>query len=317
MNDIEFGLDYILRHFDKPFPRTVSTLETENKQVTVYSTQEALEYFEKSNYVDCRISAFGINEIEQEKPNLIFVDLDDKTALHEVLALFHKEINGIPLVLNTGNGYAIIQPIKILSFLNRTFKNKKIFNLSSKFLQFTERYLTNSKCDSGHHPSLRSCMLRVPYSYNKKCLLQGKSKQQSQVRIFAEWNRVKPTVNHLPFLKHLEKLENQLKQRSNRNYTNKGKIPYIEKLLQTKITDGKQRIFAQVLCPYLVNVKKLSLEECQKILLEYFGNSIPRTLINYKLDEVYKKGILPYSLYNMKINDSELYNIILDSGALN
>ncbi len=163
----EIGLDYLLNLFDKPFPRTISTLQTENKQVQVYSRSEALHYFEKSNYIDCRISAFGLDEINQERPNLIFVDLDDKSALHEVLALFHKEINGIPLVIGTGNGYAIIQPIKILSFLNRTFKNKKIFNLPSKFLQFAERYLTNSKCDSGHHPSLKSCMIRVPYSYNK------------------------------------------------------------------------------------------------------------------------------------------------------
>ncbi len=111
--NVEFGLNYILEHFESQFPRTISTLGTEHKQIEVYSKQEALRYFAESNFVDCRISAFGKYEIEHEKPNLIFVDLDDKLALDEVLALFHKTINGIPLVLHTGNGYAIIQPITI------------------------------------------------------------------------------------------------------------------------------------------------------------------------------------------------------------
>ena len=320
MSEIEdelmgIGLDYIIKHFDSYFPRTISTLATENKQVMVYSSQEALDYFKESNYVDCRISAFGLSEIEQEKPNLIFVDLDDKSALNETLALFHKEINGIPLVLDTGNGYAIIQPIQIISFTNTTLKNKKIFDVPKKFLLFAERYLSNSKCDSGNHPSLKSCMIRVPYTYNKKCLLQGKSKKESQVTIHSEWDGTRPSIRNLPFIRHLEKLESQLQQRSNNN-SKSGEIIYIEKLLQTKITDGKQRINALILCPYLVNIKKLSLQECEKILVEYFGNSLAKSKIIYELKTSYKKGYFPYSLKNMKSNDSELYQILQDSGVL-
>ena len=168
VSDIAVGLDEILNLFENPFPRTISTLATDNKQVQVYSKQEALDYFEKSNLVDCRISAFGNNEIEQERPNLIFVDLDDRTALHESLALFHKEINGIPLVIDTGNGYAIIQPINIILLSNVTLNQKRILDVPKKFLLFAERYLTNNKCDMGNHPSLRSCLIRVPYSYNRK-----------------------------------------------------------------------------------------------------------------------------------------------------
>ena len=315
--NIEIGLDEILNLFDNPFPRTISTLATENKQVLVYSKEQTLEYFEKSNGIDCRISAFGISDIQQERPNLIFVDLDDKTAIDEVLALFHKEINGIPLVINTGNGYAIIQPIKIISFINPTLNNNKIFDVSKKFLQFAERYLSNSKCDSANHPSLRSCMIRVPYSYNKKSLLKGKSKEESKVKIYSEWNGVRPKVNNLPFLTHLQKLEQQQKRRQNKNYSNQGKIIYIEKILQNKITDGKKRIFALVLCPYLVNIKKLTLEESEKILTEYFDGVISKSMITYKLNEVLKKGILPYSLKNMQDTDRELYDIISNSGVLN
>ena len=311
MTNIEYGLDYLLRHFESSFPRTISTLETENKQVQVYSRLEALQYFKKSKLIDCRISGFGLYEIEHDKPNLIFVDLDDKSALNETLALFHKEINGIPLVLNTGNGYAIVQPIQIISFTNSTLRNRKILDVPKKFLQFAERYLTNSKCDTANHPSLKSCMIRVPYSYNKKSLLNGKSREESKVLIHSEWNKIRCSVENLPFLRHLNKLELQLDQKQNRKFTNHGEIPYIEKLLETKVTDGKKRILDLVLCPYLVNVKKLSLQECENILSEYFGNSISKQRISYKLKDVYKKGILPYSLKNMKINDSGLYEIIL------
>ncbi len=322
MNEIEhelvgIGLDYILKHFESLFPRMISTLATENKQVMVYSDQEALEYFKESNYVDCRISGFGLSEIQKEKPNLIFVDLDDRKVLDEVIALFHKEINGIPLVLDTGNGYAIIQPINIISFTNSTLHNKRITDVPKKFLQFAERYLTNNKCDSGNHPSLKSCMIRIPYTYNKKLLLNGKSRKNSQVKIHSEWDGTRPTINNLPFKRYLNKLELLFQQRQKRNFSNTNKIPYIEKLVQTKTTDGKKRICALILCPYLVNVKKLALQECENILTEYFDSMIPKGTISYQLKISYKNGILPYSLKNMKQNDSELYQILQDSGVLN
>ena len=316
MTNIQYGLDYLLNHFESGFPRTISTLQTENKQVQVYSKEEALEFFIKSNLIDCRISAFGLIEIENNKPNLIFVDLDDRTALNETLALFHKEIDGIPLVLDTGNGYAVIQPIDIISFTNTILNKKQIFDIPKKFLQFAERYLSNSKCDTGNHPSLKSCMIRIPYSYNKKSLLKGRSKEESQVKINSEWNGIRPNIQNLPFLKHLQKLEQQQRQRQNKNYSNKGEIVYIEKILQNKIIDGKKRIFALVLCPYLVNVKKLTLEESEKILTEYFDNTISKSMIIYKLNEVYKKGIFPYSLKNMQDTDRELFDIISNSGVL-
>ena len=312
MADVEFGLDYILNHFESGFPRTISTLETENKQVEVYSRQEALSYFAKSNFVDCRISAFGRYEIEHEKPNLIFVDLDDKTALHETLALFHKEIDGIPSVLNTGNGYAIIQPITIKPLQKVTLDKKEIPDVAKKFLLFAERFLTNCKCDMGNHPSLRSCMIRVPYSYNKKCLLQGKSRQESQVTVHSEWNGERPTVKQLPFEKYLREQELKLRYNSNNhNYKNNGKIKYIEKLLQVKVpSECKQRIFGLIICPYLVNIRKLSFEECEKIIIDYFDGYISRQLIQYKIRRDKNTQFLPYSLKNMRENDPELHHIV-------
>lgn len=304
----EFGFDYIMGHFESQFPRTISTLATQHKQIEVYDKKETLQYFQEANYVDCRISAFGRDEIEQEKPNLIFVDLDNKIALDEVLALFHKTINAVPLVLNTGNGYAIIQPIQMISLAKTTLNQTQIFDASKQFLLFAERYLSNSKCDMGNHPSLKSCLIRIPGTYNSKLLNQGKY-QQAKVSVISEWNGVRVDVRNLPFLDYLRIQQRKMKRQAGIS-SKISEIQYIENLLQNKITQGRKRIFALVICPYLVNVKKLPLEECEKIITDYFDNHIPKSTIRYKLNEVYRKGILPYSLKNMQDNDPELYQII-------
>lgn len=304
----EFGLDYVMGHFESTFPRTISTLTTNYRQVEVYSKEEALKHFKDASFVDCRISAFSKKEIEQEKPNLIFVDLDNKLALDEVLAVFHKTINAIPLVLNTGNGYAIIQPIHMVPLLNTNLGDTQIHDASKHFLLFAERYLSNSKCDMGNHPSLKSCLIRIPGTYNSKLLNKGKY-EQAKVSVISEWNGVRADVRNLPFLNHLRIQQRKMKRQAG-YISNKSEIPYIENLLQNKITHGRKRIFALVICPYLVNIKKLALEECEKIIKDYFDGHIPVNTIRYKLNEVYKKGILPYGLKNMCDNDPELYQII-------
>lgn len=307
--NVEDGLDFLLSHFETQFPRTISTLMTQNRQIQVNSKDEALRYFKESQYIDCRISAFGRQEIEDEKPNLIFVDLDNISALDEVRALFYKIIGGIPTVINTGNGFAVIQPVNMIPMKNTTLNGNLIDNPAKKFLQFAERYLTNYKCDSGNHPSLKSCLIRVPASYNSKC---QKNSENKQVSVIQEWNKIRADVRKLPFKSHLIKLEHSEKQmRSKFLSMPPNEIPYIEELLKKQITDGKKRIFALILCPYLVNVKKLSLSEAEEILSNYFKGYVPISMIRYKLREVMKKGVLPYSLSNMKVNDPELYRIIM------
>lgn len=332
--NIEQGLDFILGHFEKDFPRTISTQRTQNRQVLVDSKEQALELYRLSDNLDCRISAFSEGERYKLEPNLIFVDLDNRAAKNEVLALFHKTIGGIPTILDTGHGYAVIQPIQISPFQGVTYKTKDSEELSKLFLQWSERYLSNSKCDSANHPSLKSCMIRIPGSVNSKklskdnptnltceasaevsCSPNGEQLRTSKiVSIVCEWNKQRPTVENLPFRKYLDRLikkeQRWIKRNSNMQ---KGEIKYIENLLKQKPQDGKQRIFAMILCPYLANVKQLPLEECESILSNYFGNYIPKQLIRYKLKEVSRKGILPYGISKMQDHDPELYNIIINS----
>jgi len=294
--NIEQGLDFILSHFEKEFPRTISTQRTQNRQVLVDSKEQALELYRLSDNLDCRISAFNEGDRFRLEPNLIFVDLDNRDAKNEVLALFHKTIG-----------------VQIKPFQGVTYKTKDSEELSKLFLQWSEGYLTNNKCDSANHPSLKSCMIRIPGSINSK-KHREESAQSKIVSIVCEWNRQRPTVENLPFRKYLDELIKKEQRWTKRNSKlEKGEIKYIERLLKQKPQDGRQRIFALILCPYLVNVKQLSLDRCESILLNYFGDYIPRQLIRYKLNEVSKKGILPYNIAKMKEHDPELYNIIAKS----
>ena len=71
------GLDFILTHLKNParWPRTISTKASRGRQITVYSKQEALQYYKDSNYIDCRISAYN-TKAEQQTVDLLMIDLD-------------------------------------------------------------------------------------------------------------------------------------------------------------------------------------------------------------------------------------------------
>lgn len=304
------GLEFILQHFEEPvWPRKISTYKSESKQFEVSSSQEALKHFEESNWKDCRITAFGKSEIDNEKSNLIFIDLDNKSALNEVLSVIHKVTGGIPTVLHTGNGFCLLLPINIIPMKGATHDGYFIEQPAKTFLSFAERYLSNSKCDTGNHPSLLSCLIRIPGSFNSKSIKKG-NYEQAKVTIVQEWNRERVEVKNLPFKKHLDKIIRGQKKRQNRLPKVKGEIKYIENLLKRKTLEGRKRLFALVLCPYLINVKKLPIEQARQIIYDYFDGYMDKSLINYKLKEVLRKEILPYSLSKMQSNDKELHQIV-------
>ena len=106
---LDEGLDFLLSHFEELlWPRTISTKYPQNRHVEIFSKNEAMNCFKKSEFLDCRIAGFGRYEQEKIIPNLIFVDLDNRDALNESLILFHKTIQARPTIIDTGNGYAII-----------------------------------------------------------------------------------------------------------------------------------------------------------------------------------------------------------------
>ena len=87
--------------------------------------------------------------------------------MFETLRIIRFKLNGSPTVLWTGNGYHIYQPIDAL-VLEQFSQFEEFENPSLKFMRFAETYLTSGKSDSSHNPSFKSCMIRIPGTYNSK-----------------------------------------------------------------------------------------------------------------------------------------------------
>jgi hypothetical protein len=123
LTSIEYGLDFILSHLDKPlggkqFPWRIMTYLTQG-QVQVSSREEAISEFKKSNLVDCRISIFPFpvpefNGVNAQVPNGFLSDLDRKKfktskallqCLYQTLENFKVKLHGAnPTVLWSEEG---------------------------------------------------------------------------------------------------------------------------------------------------------------------------------------------------------------------
>jgi hypothetical protein len=55
-------------------------------------------------------------------------------------------------------------------------------------------FLSNGKADKNHNPSFKSCLLRIPNSFNSKCLSKGESLENSKVNIIQKWNGYRPSI---------------------------------------------------------------------------------------------------------------------------
>ena len=235
-NKIIEGIDFILNHFEEPlFPRTISTFATNNAQITIYDRQHIFEYFKVANYLDCRINAYPTHTeykgINRQPANFLFIDIDlkdfnSKDALDKAKNNTLRKIEKVlgeysePTVLWTGNGYHIYEPLEgfmleeydVFSEFADSKKKQKNKDLTTVFMYFAERFFTNNRNDCHHTPTINSCMLRVPYTFNSKCLSTGKN---SEVRIVQKWNGQRPPINYIlrDFRHYLinEKLQERIK----------------------------------------------------------------------------------------------------------
>ena len=339
--EIEIGLDFILSHLEEPliFPRTIMTKKLGYQRI-IYSKDRALEYFMESNYIDCRINAYPLlKESAIWIPELLFIDLDlpdfnsKKTlqiALNKTLKNIKEKLdnNAQPTILWSGNGYHIILPVYCSIELERIQEFQEFDNPSEKFLRFAKDNLSDNKADKSNNPSFRSCLLRIPNSFNAKCLAKGESLENSKVKIIQEWNRDRPSLKFLLLdfrrylinqkIKELNKkrqIEERLGYQSNKSTNN---IFWIEKLLNTPISDFRKNAINLILAPYLVNIKILSYQESYNILFEWLKrcDSIrkldfnPISLANSALNIATRKKIPPMKLETLKNRNSEIYQIL-------
>jgi len=317
-------------------------------QRVVYSKEKVLEDFIESDFVDCRINAFpSLKEGAKWIPELLFVDLDlsdfnSKISLQRALNKTLKNIkeklddnNAHPTVLWSGNGYHIILPVYCPRELEHIQEFQEFDNPSERFLRFAKDYLSNNKADKSNYPSFRSCLLRIPNSYNGKCLARGESYENSKVKIIQEWNKTRPSIQYLLYYfrrylitqkiqqmnkekdtKKAKQYSYSYKQNNNSNTTNI--IPWIEKLLQTPIADFRKHSLSLILAPYLINIKKLSYRESFDILIEWLHKCdsimkldfIPKYLVKTALNTANQKRIPPMKRETLRNRNLELYYIL-------
>ncbi len=159
---------------------------------------EASARFKQANGLDCRINAYP-NYVEwkgmnRQAPNFLFIDLDVKVIdLSQFVGNICAKFDGYnvhPTILSSGNGYHIYLPVIAFIFeLEELFGDFK--QPSRKFLQWSERHLSDNKANPCHTQGLsfKNCMLRVPRSIN--------SKVNEEVKIIQRWNGIRPSIRAL------------------------------------------------------------------------------------------------------------------------
>jgi hypothetical protein len=136
-------------------------------------------------------------------------------------------------------------------------------------LQFAERHLSLSKADATNNPGFKSCLLRVPHTFNSKCIDE---RIDSEVKIVQQFNSSKPlpTIDNLLIEFQTFLIDRQLKaeiyQQTKRNkwhnISNRlptyNRIQYIEVLFEMPLKDYRKNAISLILAPYFVNIQKLS-----------------------------------------------------------
>ena len=119
------------------------------------------------------------------------------TNLDKVLNKILKHISKVvhdskSFYLWSGNGYHIIIPVKVTEVLEHFEDFKGLTEKpSSEFLQFAKSFLSFNKADKANNPAFKSCLLRVPFTFNSKCSDEG---MDPEVKIIQEFGSSKPLI---------------------------------------------------------------------------------------------------------------------------
>jgi hypothetical protein len=309
-------------------------------QKEVLDKQLVLKYFRSSNYEDCRVNAYpsftNFHGINRTPPSFIIIDLDLKDfgyskdkldgALNKALKKIKDILGGYPTVLWTGNGYHIYQPLEgfvleeVDIFVEFMAPDEK--DLTSKFMEFAEDFLTNKKGDPQHNPTINSCLVRIPGTIN--------SKSKEEVKIILKWDEHRPPINYLlrDFRRWLinEKIEQQKisskvrgRRKSVGTSSNNTAIPWIDKLLQTPVDDYRKFAIWRILAPYFINIKGSSTEVAFTMIKDWLNkcNSLrqldfnPEYIVKYNINSAKRTGYLPISLEKLKIENSRLHSVVV------
>jgi hypothetical protein len=237
-----------------------------------------------------RIAEKGLITAEHKpKASLLFIDLDLEIYDYEHLSALKKAVwdtlenikenfidGAVPTVMWTGGGVHVYLPLD--SDYIPVFEELPEFapfkDPSVKFMRYAEKKLTNSMSDKSHNVSFKSCMLRIPNSINTK--YEG---ARGKVVVLQRWDgkRARPTNKFMltdfhAYLvqevidKKIEELRMQRRRHHGGNNNNNKSAneptisskPWIEKLLQTPVENGRKTARDLILVPYLIVDKGLT-----------------------------------------------------------
>ena len=206
-------------------------------------------------------------------------------------------------------------------------------DLTSMFIQFAEEYFTDNVADRLHYPTVKSCLLRIPWSLNSKCITK---QQDAEVKTIQRWDGIRPSIQ--PMLRHFRRwliqnriddakeLEEQEKMHAKFQMTvSKSQKPtdtikWIEKgILEHPLSDHRKYIIWRILSPYLLNIKKLPKEEAYSVMKEWLDKCDKLEKLNFnpkiKIKEGIKgasKGYFPISIEKLKEENRQLYDVVLN-----
>ncbi|MFL6323561.1 MAG: DNA primase noncatalytic subunit PriX [Nitrososphaeraceae archaeon] len=177
--------------------------------------------------------------------------------------------------------------------------------------------MSNHKSDTNNNPAFKSCLLRVPGSYNSKY------ERNREVKIIQQWDGFRPKVNPLLYHFYIYLADRKLKEFSmqkNKAETHHtgSNIAWIEKLLQTPIDDYRKNAVSLILAPYLINVKKVSYEDALNIINRWLSKCAKsRQLdqnfdytVRYALKNSVKNGQRPLKLDTLRLKNNKLYDVL-------
>lgn len=249
-----------------------------------------------------------------------------------------------PTVLWTGNGYHVYLPISAIILDQEKYFSMDQFpclfssmgkynnwSVSEVFLKYAENYFTNGKADPQHMPKYKTCLIRIPGSYNSKLLYNGLSKKESLVKVVHRWNGKKIPIQYLlkDFRRWLTQ-EEYIQKVKNKKRKNPRIMPkfldsyhWIENLLHTPIEDHRKFCLFRILIPYLINVKFLSVEKTTETLESWLLKCNEKRSLGFNSRiEIsnrirYVKTIKPLGIGKLKELNPQLYNELRSKNLLN
>jgi hypothetical protein len=103
--------------------------------------------------------------------------------------------------------------------------------------------------------------------------------------------------------------------------TNSTTIRWVEKLLQIPIDDHRKFVVWRILAPYLINIRKSSSEWAYDTIQNWLDicrnlkqlDFSPNYTVRYNIKSAKRNGYLPISLEKLKIENSYLYHVLVNS----